>query len=82
MRGARRALLLAALLPVLLPSPPASAHGGGPVLVFILDIGFEDAVRDGTLRSIASTGGIGLLAETEPIDEVIADLRAHGPTGT
>lgn len=81
MRGAKRALLLTAVVPLLLMAPPAAAHGAGPVRVYLVDVEFEEALRDPTLRSIAASGGIGLLAESAPSAEVVADLRAASVHG-
>jgi hypothetical protein len=74
-RGARRALLLA-VIPFLL-APPAVAAPERAVLVYVLDgVGYEEALAHPTLRSIHVKGGIGLMTETEPIEEVLADIRA------
>jgi hypothetical protein len=79
-RGARRALLLLAITPFLF-AQPAAAEPERAVLVFLMDVGYEEAAANGVLRSLAATGGIGLLTETEEAGEVTADLRATAGYG-
>jgi len=76
-RGARTLLLLASV-PLLLVAPPASAQLDRAVLVYLVDVGYEEAIEDPALRAIGARGGIGLLTETEASGNVIADLRAAG----
>jgi hypothetical protein len=73
----RRALGLTLLLTLALPTP-ANAQEEGEVHVYVLDLSAAQAVGDGSLRSIAMRGGMGLMTETEPTDDVLADLRAIG----
>jgi hypothetical protein len=77
----KRALGLTLLLTLALPSP-ANAQPEREVLVYVLDIPAEQALADPSLRSIAMRGGMGLMTETEPLGEVLSDLRSTGTSVT
>jgi hypothetical protein len=71
----RRALGLTLLLTLALPIP-AKAQPERRVLVFLMAVGSEEALAEPILRSISVRGGVGLMTETDPTAEVLADLRS------
>jgi hypothetical protein len=71
----RRALGLTLLLTLALPTQ-ANAQPEREAFVFVLDMSPRKALGDDILRSIAMRGGIGLMTETQPTDDVLETLRS------
>jgi hypothetical protein len=75
-RGARKALLLAAVPLLVAASPQVSFSEAPRALIFLVDgLSYGQALDDPGAASVALRGGIGLMTPTRSPDELRGDLR-------